>query len=92
MLRLQCIIRLKCLCFRGVPARILNANMLTGPFPAGITALTRLIMLYAHLRSDSKDVLVRQLLWRRSLSENRFSGSVPSTISALRALTYLYVP
>ncbi len=35
---------------------------------------------------------MRQLFWRRSLSENRFSGSVPSTISALRALTYLYAP
>jgi hypothetical protein len=32
---------------RGVPARTLNANMLTGPFPAGISSLTRLDDLYA---------------------------------------------
>jgi hypothetical protein len=29
-------------------------------------------------------------LWRRVLSKNNFSGTVPSTISALTALTYLY--
>jgi hypothetical protein len=31
-------------------------------------------------------------LWRRGLGENRFSGSVPPTISALTALTSLYIP
>ncbi len=31
-------------------------------------------------------------LWCRSLFENRFSGSVPPTLSALSALTYLCVP
>jgi hypothetical protein len=31
-------------------------------------------------------------LWRRDLLENRFSGSVPPTISALTALTYLCAP
>ena len=31
-------------------------------------------------------------LWHRMLGENRFSGTVPSTISALTALKYLYVP
>jgi hypothetical protein len=77
---------------RGWPARTLNKNKLTGPFPADVTALTSLILLYAPPRSDSKHDLVRQLFWRRSLSENQFSGSVPSTISALRALTYLYAP
>jgi hypothetical protein len=30
--------------------------------------------------------------WRRNLAENRFSGSVPSAISALTALTKLYAP
>jgi hypothetical protein len=80
------------LCIRGVPARTLNKNKLAGPFPADVTALTSLIVLYAPPRSSSKHDLVRQLLRRRSLSENQFSGSVPSTISALRALTYLYAP
>ena len=32
------------------------------------------------------------MLWRRYLYENRFSGSVPPTISALTALTYLCAP
>jgi hypothetical protein len=31
-------------------------------------------------------------LWRRSFSQNRFSGTVPPTISALTALTYLCAP
>jgi hypothetical protein len=31
-------------------------------------------------------------LRRRALGGNRFSGSVPPTISALTALTYLYAP
>ncbi len=31
-------------------------------------------------------------VWRRALGRNRFSGSMPSTISALTALTKLCVP
>jgi hypothetical protein len=31
-------------------------------------------------------------LRRRALGGNRFSGSMPSTISALTALTFMYVP
>jgi hypothetical protein len=42
--RTQCMLRL-CIC--GGPDRTLNANMLTGPFPAGISSLTRLEDLYA---------------------------------------------
>ncbi len=40
------------------------------------------------LTADSR---VRMTMWRRGLAMNRFSGSVPPTISALTALTSLYV-
>jgi hypothetical protein len=30
--------------------------------------------------------------WYRRLDSNQFSGSMPSTISAMTALTFLYVP
>jgi hypothetical protein len=73
--------------------RHLARNGLTGPIPASITALTRLVCVYAPLLTcglPAESGVQTGTLWPRILSENRFSGSVPSTISALTALTYLY--
>ena len=71
--------------------RRLVKNGFTGPIPASITALTRLVSLYAPCCVLSADSAVRMsTLWRRALGENRFSGSVSPTISALTALTYMY--
>ncbi len=44
----------------------------------------------AAVRSSGYSGVQLGTLWRRGLGENRFSGSMPSTISALTALTYLY--
>jgi hypothetical protein len=75
--------------------RDLAKNSFNGPILASITALTGLIALYTppppcSLPADSG--LRMGTLWRRWLYENRFSGSVPSTISALAALTNLCAP
>ncbi len=72
--------------------RDFSKNGFTGPIMASITALTRLAYLYAPplpcgLSTDSG--LQMSTSWRRALRENRFSGSVPPTISALTALTRL---
>jgi hypothetical protein len=75
--------------------RALHQNGFTGPILASITALTRLAYLYALLPPCDlpADSGVRMwTLWRRGLGGNRFSGSLPSTISALTALTVLCVP
>ncbi len=75
--------------------RALYKTGFTGPILASITALTRLAFLYAlpppcGLLAESG---VRMgTLRRRSLLDNRFSGSVPPTISALTALTAMCVP
>jgi hypothetical protein len=72
-------------------------NGFTGPILASITALTRLVDLYAPpppppcgLPADSE--VRRSPLWRRYLNNNRFSGSLPSTISVLTALTDMCAP
>ena len=71
----------------------MGGSSVTGPIPASISALTRLASLYAPPRlcglSAESGVRMGASL-RRILGDNRFSGSVGSTISALTALTYLY--
>jgi hypothetical protein len=66
-----------------------------GPIPASVTALTRLVSLYAAPPAacglPAESGVRIGTLRRRELGENRFSGSVPATISALTALTYLCV-
>jgi hypothetical protein len=75
--------------------RWLDNNNFTGPILASITALTRLVSLYAllplcDLPADSG--VRMSSLRHRALGRNRFSGSMPSTISALTALTTMCVP
>jgi hypothetical protein len=75
--------------------RYLNTNNFTGPILASITALTRLAYLYAPLPPCDlpADSGVRMSTLRhRALGGNRFSGSLPSTISAMTALTVMCVP
>ena len=75
--------------------RGLSNNGLTGPILASMSALTRLAELYAApppCGLPAESGVQTGTLWRRNLAENRFSGSVPSTISALTALTYLCAP
>jgi hypothetical protein len=75
--------------------RSLIQNNFTGPIPASITALTRLIKLYVPLPScdlPANSGVRISTLRHRALGGNRFSGSIPSSISALTALTYLYAP
>ena len=72
--------------------RGLSKNGLTGPILASMSALTRLAYLYAALPPcglPAESGMRTGTLWRRELGENRFSGAVPSTISALTALTFL---
>jgi hypothetical protein len=75
--------------------RDLAKNGFTGPILASITALTKLFFLYAlppPCGPPADSGLRMGTLWRRYLNENRFSGSVPSTISALTALKDLCAP
>ncbi len=75
--------------------RYLNNNHFTGPILASITALTRLVNLYAPLPPCDlpADSGVRMSTLRhRALGGNRLSGSLPPTISALTALTFMCVP
>ena len=75
----------------GCVIRRLTQTRLAGPFPAGITALTMLTHLYA------PPCAVRCPGWDggrrcRLLGNNHFTGSVPSTISALYRLETLCAP
>ena len=75
--------------------RVFSKTGFTGPILASITVLTKLVELYAAppqcgLRAESG--VRTSTLWRRVLNENRFSGSVPSEISVLTAVTLMYVP
>jgi hypothetical protein len=75
--------------------RRLYNNGFTGPILASITALTRLVLLYAAPRPivlPAESGVRMSTSWCRALGENRFSGSVPPTISALTALTSLCIP
>jgi hypothetical protein len=73
--------------------RNLERNAFIGPFPAAITALTGLEVLYSPalvpLQHQLRLLSCDGTLWHRNLGSNRFSGSVPSTVSVLTALTYL---
>jgi hypothetical protein len=81
--------------------RKLLKNGFTGPILVSIAALSRLAYLCAPPPppcglSAASGVRTGMLVWRRHLDDNRFSignsGSVPSTISALTALTYMCAP
>jgi hypothetical protein len=75
--------------------RYVDDTGFTGPILASITALTKLVTLYApptpcDLPAESG---VRAgTLWRRALGDNRFSGTVPASITALTKLVTLYAP
>ncbi len=73
--------------------RNLERNAFIGPFPVGITALTRLDTLYSPalvpLQHQLRPLSCDGTLWHRNLDYNRFSGSVPSTIATMTALSYL---
>ncbi len=73
--------------------RSLAQNGFTGPILASITALTRLVDLYAPLPPcglPAESGARTGTWWRRSLAENRFTGSLPPTISTLTTLRRLY--
>ncbi len=70
--------------------RHLGKNGFTGPILAYVTPLTRLVGLYARgprcRRVDSRPIGIATL-WHRLLADNRFGGNMPSTISALTAIS-----
>jgi hypothetical protein len=73
--------------------RYLGRNAFIGPFPAGITALTRLDTLYSPalvpLQHQLRLLSCDGSRWHRYLEYNRFTGSVPSAIATMTALAYL---
>jgi len=71
--------------------RLLSECGFTGPILSHVTALTRLAYLYALRRRAVPQpiLLCYRHLWHRSLRSNRFTGSVPSAISVLTAVTFM---